>query len=151
MPIEVPQPERCPFCRFLSGGGQWAIVDDQPDTIAFLPARQSGTGHVLVIPKRHAITLLDLERQEAASIMTQVHRIAHAVVKAYDPAGLNVFQNNGITAGQSVPHYHVHLVPSYPGDPPGRIFRPEDVERRPFEELLEIAARIRTHLEPVAS
>src|SRR5207244_7580767 len=119
-------------------------------TLAFLPPRQSGKGHVLVIPKRHAPTLLDLEHEEAQAIMRHVHRIAHALSKAFDPAGLNVFQNNGVIAGQTVPHYHVHIVPSYPGDQPGRIFKSEDFERKPREELLVVAERIARHLEPPA-
>ncbi len=148
MPIDVPQRDRCAFCNNIAGLNSFVVVEDLAETLAFLPARQHGTGHVLVIPRRHASTILDLDRAEAVAIMRQVHRIANAVAKAYDPAGLNVFQNNGVTAGQSVPHYHVHIVPSYAGDPPGRIFRNEDFERRPAEELVEIAERIRAHLEP---
>jgi len=149
MPIEVPQPERCPFCNFVSGASQWAVVEELPETLAWLPPRQHGTGHVLVIPKRHASTLLELDRSEALAIMEHVHRVAQAISKAFDPSGLNVFQNNGISAGQTVPHYHVHIVPTYTGDQAGRIFKSEEFERRPREELLEIAARISAHLEPV--
>jgi histidine triad (HIT) family protein len=148
MPIEVPKPERCPFCNFVSGQSTWAVVEERLDTIAWLPPRQHGTGHVLVIPKRHASTLIELAPEEALAIMAQVHRVATAITKAFDPAGLNVFQNNGISAGQTVPHYHVHIVPSYPGDPAGRIFKSEEFERRPREELLEIAAQISAHLDP---
>ena len=148
MPIDIPQRDRCAFCANLAGENRFAVVEELTQSIAFLPPRQHGTGHVLVIPRRHAPTLLDLDRGEALAIMSQVHRIADAIAAAYDPCGLNVFQNNGISAGQSVPHYHVHIVPSYPGDPPGRIFRAEDFERRPHEELLEIAERIRAQLGP---
>ena len=148
MPIEVPQRDRCAFCNNLSGSNQVAVLEELSDTIAFLPPRQTGLGHVLVIPRRHAPTLLDLEHDEALAIMRHVKRVAHAIAKAYDPAGLNVFQNNGVLAGQTVPHYHVHIVPSYSGDPPGRIFRSEDFERVPYEELLKRVAQISAHLEP---
>jgi histidine triad (HIT) family protein len=104
---------------------------------------------VLVIPKRHAATIIDLHGPEALAIMEHVHRVANAISRAFDPAGLNVFQNNGLTAGQTVPHYHVHIVPSYPGDAPGRIFRSEEAERQPYEELTRVAARIAEHLAPV--
>ncbi len=87
---------------------------------------------------------------EALAIMKQVHRIANAIARAFDPAGLNVFQNNGITAGQTVPHYHVHIVPSYEGDPEGRIFRSEDVERAPHEDLLAVAELIRAQLAAIS-
>lgn len=146
MPIEIPERDRCPFCGNVAGLNRFAIVEDLPDTVAFLPPRQNGKGHVLVIPKRHAPTVLDLEREEAMAIMQHVHRVAHAISKAFDPAGLNIFQNNGVTAGQTVFHYHVHIVPSYPGDLPGRIFRSEDVERWAHEDLLDVAARIQAHL-----
>jgi histidine triad (HIT) family protein len=151
MPFEVPHHDRCPFCRHVEGGNQFAVVEELPETLAFLPPRQNGLGHVLVIPKRHAPTILDLDPKEALAVMQHVHRVAHAIHRAMDPAGLNVFQNNGVTAGQTVPHYHVHLVPSYPGDEPGRIFRSADVERLRQDELLAIAARISAHLEPAPS
>lgn len=153
MPIDVPVlPEQrpCPFCRYLEDTSRFATVELLEATAAFLPPRQNGLGHVLVIPRRHAPTLLDLQAEEAIAVMRQVHRIAHAIARAFDPAGLNVFQNNGTTAGQTVPHYHVHIVPSYPGDPPGRIFRSEDAERQPVEVLAKVAARITAHLEPPA-
>lgn len=150
MPIDVPRRDRCPFCNYVAGGAQFAVVEDLAETLAFLPPRQSGLGHVLVIAKRHAPTLLDLDAPEAVAVMRHVHRLARAIARAFDPAGLNVFQNNGVTAGQTVPHYHVHIVPSYPDDPPGRIFRSEDFERTPHEQLLRIAARIAAHLGPPA-
>ena len=149
MPIEIPQQERCPFCRLVARETQFAIVEETTETLAFLPPRQNGHGHVLVIPKRHAPTVVDLAGEEAIAVMHHVHRVASAITKAFDPAGLNIFQNNGITAGQTVPHYHVHIVPSYPGDQPGRIFRSEDVERRSYEELVAIASNISAHLSPL--
>jgi|SRR5580704_4515256 histidine triad (HIT) family protein len=146
MPIVVPQRERCAFCS--NPESRFAIVEKLAETVAFLPPRQAGLGHVLVIPRRHAPTLLELERAEALAIMHQVHRVARALARAYDPAGLNVFQNNGVTAGQTVPHYHVHIVPTYAGDQEGQIFRSEDIERTPHDELLLRAERIRAQLEP---
>ena len=147
MPLDIPNHDRCPFCGNIAGRNQCAVVEDLADTFAFLNPRQFGLGHVLVIPKRHAPTLLDLRPEEAVAVMRHVHRVVGAIVGAFDPAGLNVFQNNGSTAGQTVAHYHVHIVPSYPGDPPGgRIFRSEDFERTPYEERLVVAARIIAHL-----
>jgi histidine triad (HIT) family protein len=144
MPFELPQhrDDRCPFCTNVMGGNQMAVVHQDDETYAFINPRMSGLGHLLVIPKRHAATLLDLHVDEAQALMRQVHRLSHALMRAFDPSGLNVFQNNGVTAGQSVAHYHMHIVPSYSGDIPGRIFNSAEVERTPLEERLEIAARI---------
>jgi histidine triad (HIT) family protein len=124
-------------------------VHQDNDTYAFINPRMAGLGHTLVIPKRHASTLLDLNAAEAQAIMRQVHRIAAAIASVYDPSGLNIYQNNGVTAGQTVAHYHVHIVPSYPGDEPGRIFDTRAVERTPIEERLEVAARIAAALRDV--
>jgi histidine triad (HIT) family protein len=148
MPFELPahRDNRCPFCTNVMGGNQMAVVYEDDVPYAFVNPRMSGLGHLLVIPKRHAATLLELEPAEAQEIMRQVHRLSHALMKAFDVAGLNVFQNNGVTAGQTVAHYHVHIVPSYPGDEPGRIFNSAETERTPLEERLVIAGRIRAEL-----
>jgi histidine triad (HIT) family protein len=148
MPIDVPQQERCAFCNFVNDMDRFALVEELADTVAWLPPRQHGLGHVLVIPKRHASTVLDLQEQEALAIMFHVHRVAHAISRAFDPSGLNIFQNNGTTAGQTVPHYHVHIVPTYLGDPPGRIFKSEEFDRVPHEELLVTAQKIKDQLSP---
>ena len=69
MPIEIPQRDRCPFCNYVNGTSEPVTVEELEHTWAFLPARQTGRGHVLVIPKRHASTLLDLEASEVAAVM----------------------------------------------------------------------------------
>jgi histidine triad (HIT) family protein len=104
---------------------------------------------LLVIPKRHAPTILDLQADEAAAVIRHVHRLAQALIGAFDPSGLNIFQNNGISAGQTVAHYHVHVVPRYPGDPGDKVFHADEVEPTPIEERLAIAQRIIPHLPPM--
>ena len=73
--------------------------------------KQFEHGQVYVIPRRHAPTLFDLTDDEAIAIMRAVRRVADAFVRAYDPEGLNLIQNNGIVAGQHAPHFHMHVVP----------------------------------------
>jgi len=104
VPFELPahRDNRCPFCTNVMGGNQMAVVHQDDETYAFVNPRMSGLGHLLVIPKRHASTLLDLDVAEAQALMRQVHRLSHALMRAFDPSGLNVFQNNGVTAGQTV-------------------------------------------------
>lgn len=126
------------------------MVEELEETVAFLNPRQYGLGATLVIPKRHAPTVLDLEVSEAAAVMRHVHRLAQALTKAFDPSGLNIFQNNGISAGQTVAHYHVHVVPRYAGDLGDKVFHADEVEPTPYEERLLIAQRIIPHLPPLA-
>lgn len=148
MPIGIPIHELCPFCEGLAGRHDWAIVDDGPDSLAFISPRPLRAGHVLVILKRHAPTILDISPDELAAVMQHTQRIARAVADALDASGLNVFQNSGVTAGQTVAHYHVHVLPSHPGNDPGRFIRPEERVYFPIEERSQLAARIAQRLPP---
>ncbi len=145
MPFELPTNERCPFCRNIAGVGLAVVIDDG-ETYAFVNQRMFGRGHLLVIPRWHAATVLDLSAAEMTRLAAQVRRLARAISKAFDPSGLNIFPNNGVTAGQTVAHYHVHIVPTYPGDQPG-VFLSAQYERTPIEERLAVAAQIKANLE----
>lgn len=146
MPIAPPALDPCPFCEGLAGRHDWAIVDDQPDSLAFIAPKPLRSGHVLVILKRHAPTILDLSQDELATVMRHTQRIARAVADELDASGLNVFQNSGVTAGQTVGHYHVHVLPSHPGDDPSRLIRPEERAYVTAEERSRLAGRIASHL-----
>lgn len=148
VPIEPPAHDPCPFCEGLAGRHDWAIVDDQRESLAFITPRPLRSGHVLVILKRHAPTILDLSPEELATVMRHTQRIARAVADALDATGLNVFQNSGVTSGQTVGHYHVHVLPSHPGDDPSRFIRPEERAYVPAEERSRLARRIASHLPP---
>jgi histidine triad (HIT) family protein len=146
VPIEPPTHDACPFCEGLAGRHDWAIVDDQPDSLAFISPRPLRSGHVLVILKRHAPTILDLSPEELATVMGHTQRIAFAVADALDASGLNVFQNSGVTAGQTVGHYHVHVLPSHPGNDPTRFIRPHERAYVSVEERSRLARQIASHL-----
>ena len=68
-------------------------------------------GQLFVIPRRHAPTLFDLTDEQSGAVIRAVRRAADALVRAYDPDGLNLIQNNGVVAGQEAPYFHVHVVP----------------------------------------
>jgi histidine triad (HIT) family protein len=145
----VPTRDPCPFCenvekRITTLGTPCAVVEDLADTFAFILPRQIASPHIVVITKRHAGTLLDLTSDEAAAVGRHIHRIADAVYREFAPAGLGVFQNNGVASGQSVGHYHMHIAPMYPGQPPYVLARDQPVT--PFEERLQLAERVRDAL-----
>lgn len=146
VPLQPPTHDVCPFCSGLAGEHDWAIVEDRPGSLAFIAPKPLRTGHVLVILKRHAATILDLTPDELTTVMLQAQRIARAVAETLDASGLNVFQNSGISAGQTVGHYHVHVLPSHPGDDPSRFIRPEERVYVPLMDRAELAERIASHL-----
>lgn len=148
--FEVPRRDPCPFCENVakgrtSAGTPCAVVEELADTFAFILPRQIASPHIVVITKRHAETLLDLTADEAAAVARHIRRISDAVYRAFAPAGFGVFQNNGVAAGQSVGHYHMHLAPMYPGQPPYLLARDQPVT--PFEERLILAGRVQNALE----
>jgi histidine triad (HIT) family protein len=73
-------------------------------------------GHLLVIPKTHATTILEIEERDFLAVTAAVHKIASAVQAALKPDGINLLQLNGKAANQVVPHLHVHIVPRWSGD-----------------------------------
>ena len=85
-------------------------------TIAFMDLGQVTPGHVLVATKRHAPTLYELTREEAGAVMQTAQRVAMAVQGAFDPPGLTLLQANGALGGQTVGHFHMHVVPRHEDD-----------------------------------
>lgn len=100
---------RCAFCAVVAGDAPAYRVLDDGTAVAFLDTRPLFPGHVLVVPTRHAETLTDLAEDEIGPFFTRVRRLAAAVQQAMDAAGTFVAANNRVS--QSVPHFHVHVVP----------------------------------------
>lgn len=84
--------------------------DDQ--VLAFMDIMPQAEGHTLVIPKSHAITLLDLAPEAAAYTIQIVQKVAKAMEQALEVKGIVLMQLSGAAAGQTVPHVHFHLIPS---------------------------------------
>ena len=153
MSIEIPVRDPCPYCRNLRGEIEadeertrlFAYVERAPQAVAVVNPYQVSPGALLVIPTRHAPTVLDLDEDEAVALSKLVRRVAHAVHDALSPVGLNIYQNNGVASGQTIPHYHVHVVPRYPGDRP-ELLLAENARFIPYEERAELARRIAARL-----
>ena len=99
------------LCEVIAGRADKGIVEETETTLTLVNWKQYELGQVYVIPRRHAPTLFDLTDEEAVAVIHTVRRIADALMKAYDPEGLNLIQNNGVIAGQFAPHFHMHVVP----------------------------------------
>ena len=133
----------CVFCRIVARQIPATVVHEDEHTIAFMDLGQVNPGHVLVTLKAHAENLFALEEKQAAAIAVAASRIARAIRAAFAPQGLSVYQANGAAAGQTVFHYHVHLVPRYEGDGMALSW---PVKNPPRDRLEEYAAKIRSSL-----
>jgi histidine triad (HIT) family protein len=124
MPIGDP----CFFCEVVnSSQNQWQVIEESELTLTLLNGRQFEIGQCVVIPRRHAPTLLDLKDAEESAVMAAAKRLTKALVQSYSPDGVLLYQNNGVGSGQEVPHFHLHVVPRQPDSDWG--FGPPHLER----------------------
>lgn len=136
----------CVFCKIINGELPSAKVYEDEHVFAFLDLSQVTKGHTLVIPKEHVPNVYELSEEVAANLFKAVPKIANAVKKAYEPIGLNVLNNNGEAAGQSVFHIHLHIIPRYgKGDGFGAVWKTHNDDYTQ-EDLQEIAQTIAKHL-----
>jgi diadenosine tetraphosphate (Ap4A) HIT family hydrolase len=117
----------CYLCGIVERSASWNVVERTDLTVTILNGRQFEIGQCMVLPLRHAPTLLDLTEREDAPVMAAAKRLTRALVTAYVPDGVLLYQNNGVGSGQEVPHFHLHVVPRRPGSDWG--FRPPHIAR----------------------
>ena len=129
----------CVFCKIIAGQIPSIRVFEDAEVLAFMDIGQVNPGHVLVAVKRHAENLYALDEAQAAAIGRASVRVARAIREAFSPEGLSVYQANGKPAGQTVFHYHVHLLPRHDADGMELTW---PVKNPPREKLQEYAARI---------
>lgn len=106
----------CVFCRIVAGEIPSHKVYEDGATIAFLDINPGSRGHTLVIPKAHAANLFEIEPASACAVTGATQAVARILQKGLQPDGINVVQSNGSAAGQTVFHYHVHLLPRWEND-----------------------------------
>jgi histidine triad (HIT) family protein len=133
----------CVFCSIVAGDVPAHIVFDEPDAVGFLDAVPLFPGHVLVVPRHHHVTLLDIPVDGLGPFFAAVQRANAAVQAATGSQGIFNGVNNVVS--QSVPHLHVHVVPRTKGDGLRGFFWPRQAYESD-EATAEVAARIRTAL-----
>ena len=100
------------FAKMLSGDIPYHKVYEDDKTLAFMDIMPQAKGHVLVIPKQKAVDLADLESEYAAAVLMTSKKVMQAQRQVFEREGIIQMQLNGSEAGQTVFHYHVHLIPS---------------------------------------
>lgn len=108
--------EHCIFCQIIAGKLAANIVDQDEQTMTFMDAFPVAPGHTLIVTRQHYDNLLEADPDAIAAVGAKSVAIGRAIKSALQPDGLGVFQLNGAAAGQTVFHYHMHLVPRNDGD-----------------------------------
>jgi histidine triad (HIT) family protein len=124
----------CIFCRIVSGEIPSTIVWEDESTLAFMDIGSVNPGHVLVACKRHVDNVYGLDDSQAAAVFQTTTRLAKAINRAFSPQGVSVYQANGKAAGQTVFHFHIHVVPRHEGDGMDLVWPVRNPSRAALEE-----------------
>ncbi len=109
----------CVFCKIRDGQIPSLKIFEDEQTLAFMDINPLNSGHCLVITKTHAPTLFEAEVGDLQAAIATAQRVALAIRDGLKPDGLNMLQANGAAAYQSVPHFHLHLIPRWTNDGKG--------------------------------
>ena len=106
----------CIFCKIINGEiPSFKIYEDEM-FIAILDRFPASSGHALIIPKHHYKDMFGLPQEEAMAIYPLAKKLALKIKEVFNAEGINIVQNNGEAAGQSVYHFHLHIIPRKDGD-----------------------------------
>ncbi len=106
----------CIFCKIINGEIPSKKIYEDEDVVAILDISQATKGHTLVLPKKHFDNILAIDEEYYTKVMNTARKLAKVITKAFNADGCNVLNNCGEAAGQSVMHFHVHVIPRYKGD-----------------------------------
>ena len=135
--------DSCLFCSIVSGATKAVIVHEDADSLVFLDHRPLFPGHCLVVPRKHSETLSDLPEESIAPFFKRVQLMARAVEAAMAAEGTFVAMNNRVS--QSVPHFHVHVVPRKRKDGLKGFFWPR-TKYGSQDEMIDVGKRIAEQL-----
>lgn len=103
----------CLFCKIVDGSIPSTKVYEDEHVLAFMDIMPLTKGHTLLIPKKHHENVYDMSSEEAGQLFSVAPKIAESIKASFQPAGLNLLNNNGAPAGQSIFHFHLHFIPRY--------------------------------------
>lgn len=135
--------ENCIFCKIANGEIPSATVYEDENFRAILDIAPAAKGHVLLLPKAHMKNLTEADDAVLSTALPLVKRISGAIGKTLSCDGINVLQNNGEAAGQSVFHLHIHMIPRYKAD---GVTIPWETKSYVDGEAAELAEKIAANL-----
>ena len=127
----------CIFCKIANGEIPSATLYEDEDFRVILDLGPASKGHALILPKAHAANIYEISDDMAAKAMILAKKMATKMTEALKCDGFNIVQNNGEPAGQTVFHFHMHLIPRYEGDQVGITWKPGTLTDEVKNEMLE--------------
>lgn len=128
--------ENCIFCKIAAGDIPSATIYEDEDFRVILDIEPASKGHALILPKEHYANLYELPEELASKVLVVAKKVVTAMTEVLGCDGYNVLQNNGETAGQTVFHFHMHLIPRYDKDNVNIKWKPGTLKEEWKEEIL---------------
>ena len=135
--------DNCIFCKIANGEIPAATLYEDDDFRVILDLGPASKGHALILPKVHAANIYEISDEMAAKAMILAKKMAAKMTDALKCDGFNIVQNNGLIAGQTVFHFHLHLIPRYTGDTVNVGWVPGEANP---DELADLAKRVRKNI-----
>lgn len=126
--------EDCLFCKIVKGEIPCHKIYEDDNNLAFLDIHPHAKGHIMVIPKKHAPVLTDLDDENVKSLFVAVKNVTQKIKEKLNPDGFTSGWNHGEISGQTVPHLHIHIFPRYEGDGGGSV---HSIVKNPGEMTVE--------------
>ena len=133
--------DNCIFCKIANGEIPSATVYEDETFRAILDLSPAAKGHTLILPKAHAANLFELPDETAAKALMLAKKLGAVLKEGLHADGLNVVQNNGEAAGQTVFNFHMHLIPRYEGDQAGLTWKQGTLTDEDKADILEKVSR----------
>ncbi|MDF2820527.1 MAG: hypothetical protein K0R15_968 [Clostridiales bacterium] len=134
----------CIFCKITSGEIKSITIFENTEFKVIMDLFPATKGHTLIITKEHFDNIYEIDSDTAGRLFALATHISRALKAELNCDGLNVLQNNGVVANQSIPHFHLHLIPRYLNDGLNMTFDTKEAAIQ--EELTELATKIRLHI-----
>lgn len=137
---------QCIFCKIINTEIPGHILFENEHVLAFLDISQTTKGHTLVIPKKHVEDVFSMSDEDMCHIFSVVPKIANALKTTFNADGMNIVNNNKPVAGQTVFHYHVHLIPRYSTEDSFQLRYTNNMSKYTPESLATLKEEILTNL-----
>lgn len=128
--------ENCIFCKLAGGEIPTATLYEDDDFRVILDANPAAKGHALIIPKEHYANLYELDDELAAKVMVLAKKMITKLTDVLDCDGYNIVQNNGEAAGQTVFHFHLHMIPRFKDDGVGLTWKMGELTEEDKNDIL---------------
>ena len=135
----------CIFCKLANGEIPTATIYEDEDFRVILDLGPATKGHALILPKNHFANLFEIPEDMDAKAFILAKKIAKKMKDVFGCDGVNIVQNNGVAAGQTVFHFHIHLIPRNNEDHVGVTWTPGKLTEEDKNEILEKISKIQIH------